>query len=137
MERCWHCSRGFTASRTDSEMAARSASEAYRWAREVPVSIVITDVELPGDEDGRCLTRKLKGDRRIHEVPVAVLANRIIGSVRKAAGDAGCHLITARASPATVLPLVGPLMSRRRRYGQANQRDGTTNTAAATSHATL
>lgn len=96
-------------------LEAQNASEARYWAREVPVSIIITDVELRGDEDGLCLTRKLRGDRRIHHVPVVVLAKSIISSVRKAARDAGCDLITAKASPSTLLPLVELLISRRRR----------------------
>jgi DNA-binding response OmpR family regulator len=96
-------------------LEAHSAAEAYYWAREVPVSIIITDIELPGDEDGLCLTCKLKGDRRIHQVPVVVLADRIISSVRSAARGAGCDLISARASLRNLLPLVDLLISGRRR----------------------
>jgi DNA-binding response OmpR family regulator len=93
-------------------LETQSASEAYCVAREMRVSIIITDIDLPGVEDGFGLTRKLKGDRRLRQMPVAVLADRISDSVRRAAGDAGCDLISTRSSARTLFPLIDLLISR-------------------------
>lgn len=90
-----------------------SASDAYRWACEVAISIVISDVELSGNEDGFSLARRLKADRRIQSVPVLLLVDCITDDVRKAASDAGCHLVATRASEGTLLPLINGLISRR------------------------
>jgi DNA-binding response OmpR family regulator len=102
-------SRGFCALETNN------AGEAYRLASEVPVAIVITDVELAGEEDGFSLTRRLKADPRIHQIPVLILADRIVDSVRQAAHTAGCDLLSRKTCrPRLLLQLIDPLVTCRR-----------------------
>jgi DNA-binding response OmpR family regulator len=99
-------SRGFCA------LEVQSASDAYRWASEVAVSVIVTDAELQGDEDGFCLARKLKGDTRLGHVPVIIVAHRTAEGVREAARQAECHLASTTASARSVSRLISRFASR-------------------------
>lgn len=101
---------------------ARTALDAYRWASEVTVSIIITDVELPGDEDGFHLTRQLKQDDRTRTVPVVAIATRRDKSLRTAARHAGCDLISSTASPRALTRRIERLVSRSRQMQTGNAR---------------
>jgi CheY-like chemotaxis protein len=99
-------SRGFCALETNN------AGAAFRLAAEVVLSIVITHVELTGGDDGFTLTRKLKAHPRIRHIPVLILADRIVDSVREAAHSAGCDLLVGTAcGPRRLLKLIDPLVT--------------------------
>jgi len=73
-------------------LQASSAADAYRMATELPPAAVITDMRLPGEEDGLRLTRRLKDDSRMCHVPVVILTGGVVTHDREAAAHAGCDL---------------------------------------------
>jgi DNA-binding response OmpR family regulator len=57
---------------------AGNAADAYRLAIELAPNIVVTDVVLPGTDDGVALARLLKHDKRTSGVPVIILSGRMV-----------------------------------------------------------
>lgn len=72
---------------------AECADEAYRMALELAPDIVVTDVNLRGDDDGLALTRRLKHDEHTRRLPVVVLSGYVFQRDDDAALQAGCDLV--------------------------------------------
>lgn len=70
-------------------MPAGSAEEAVRLLRTSHPSLVLTDLQLPG-EDGLALTRRLKSDPVTASIPVVALTAHTGPDERSAALAAGC-----------------------------------------------
>jgi CheY-like chemotaxis protein len=77
-------------------LQADSAADAYWLASELMPSAVITDIGLAGNEDGLHLTRRLKGDDRMRDVPVVVLTGYVLTQAQEAAAEAGCDLFVPK-----------------------------------------
>jgi CheY-like chemotaxis protein len=82
---------------------SRTTSEAYTFASSMPLSAIVTEVSMPGDEDGVSLTRRLKQDACLRRLPVVVLTGFVFGSVREACTSAGCDLFLVKPCPPNVL----------------------------------
>jgi len=71
-------------------LQASTATDAFKLASELPPAAVITDVRLAGADDGLALTRRLKEDDCMRDVPVVVLTGYVFTHDREAAARAGC-----------------------------------------------
>ena len=101
----------------------QTAAEAYACALTTPLSAVIVDVRLPGDEDGVDFTRRLKRDPRLGDVPVVVVTGYLSASVRHAAEGAGCDLFVAKPCLPDALVQMITLLIGRSTGGGAHDRD--------------
>jgi CheY-like chemotaxis protein len=79
-----------------STLEASSAREAYEIAFELPPAAIVTDIKLAGDEDGLGLTRRLKHDKRMRDVPVVILTGYVFAHDREAATRSGCDAFVAK-----------------------------------------
>jgi CheY-like chemotaxis protein len=77
-------------------LQADTASDAYRLAAELHPDVVVTCVKLRGQEDGLELTRRIKGDDQMRQVPVVVLSGYVMQTHTDAAAQAGCDLFVAK-----------------------------------------
>lgn len=77
-------------------LQADTASDGYRLATELRPDIVVTCVRLRGQEDGLELTRRIKRDQEIGQVPVVVLSGYVMKGHTDAAAQAGCDLFVAK-----------------------------------------
>ena len=84
------CRNGFCA------LQASTAADAYRLVSELPPAAVVTDVYLSGEEDGLCLTNRLKHDERTRNVPVVILTGCVFPRDREAAERAGCDVFVPK-----------------------------------------
>lgn len=69
---------------------AGSAADGWRLACAQPLAAVITDVYLPGDEDGLQFTQRLKASHHMRHVPVVIVSACTRDHDREAAVKAGC-----------------------------------------------
>ena len=96
-------------------LLAANASDAYRMASELPPAAVVTDVRLPGSEDGLGLTRRLKQNADMRSVPVVLLTGCVFTPDREAAARAGCDLFVAKPClPDALSTVVADLIQQRR-----------------------
>jgi two-component system, cell cycle response regulator DivK len=68
---------------------AGSAGEAWDELRRVTPSLILMDVQLPG-QDGLSLTRELKADPATAGIPIVALTAHAMSGDRELALDAGC-----------------------------------------------
>src|SRR5687767_13585695 len=81
-------------------LQAANARDGYRMAADLAPVVVITDVKLPGDEDGLGLTARLKRDGETRGAAVIVLTAGALDTDRLAAVQAGCdRFITKPCTP--------------------------------------
>lgn len=79
-----------------STLEASTARDAYEMASELPPAAIVTDIKLAGAEDGLGLTRRLKDDRRMRDVPVVILTGYVFAHDREAAARSGCDAFVAK-----------------------------------------
>ena len=92
-------------------LEVQTAAEAYACALKTSLSAVILDVRLSGDEDGLDLTRRLKRDLRLGDVPVVVVTGYLSANVRLLAEGAGCDLFVAKPClPDALVQMITPLI---------------------------
>jgi CheY-like chemotaxis protein len=95
-------------------LQACSAADAYRMASELPPAAIVTDVKLAGTDDGLVLTRRLKQDERMRNVPVVILTGYVFTHDREAAARAGCDLFVSKPClPDALSKVVAGLIERR------------------------
>ena len=68
---------------------AGSADEALDELRRNPPSLILMDVQLPG-QDGLSLTRELKADPNSSRIPIVALTAHAMNGDRELALEAGC-----------------------------------------------
>jgi two-component system, cell cycle response regulator DivK len=68
---------------------AGSAGEALDELRRNPPSLILMDVQLPG-QDGLALTRELKADPKSSGIPIVALTAHAMNGDRELALEAGC-----------------------------------------------
>ncbi|HLK87443.1 MAG TPA: response regulator [Candidatus Binataceae bacterium] len=73
-------------------LAAASGEEMRRLlqAHSEPISLVLMDLKLEGEEDGVMLTRQLRSDERWKSIPIVALTACATGDDLRRAVDAGC-----------------------------------------------
>src|SRR3954468_16945302 len=71
-------------------LQASSASDGFRLATELAADVIITDVRLPGGDDGLRLTTRLKTTDSTARIPVVVLSGYAGRREIEAARQAGC-----------------------------------------------
>ena len=76
-------------------LQAEHAADGYRLATELRPIAVVADVRLPG-EDGLTLTKRLRQDEHVHDVPVIVLTGSASQGDQEAAASAGCDLLLVK-----------------------------------------
>jgi two-component system, cell cycle response regulator DivK len=75
--------------------AARGA-DAYRLAVELRPEILVTELMLPGDEDGLTLTRRVKANPDTRDIHVVVLTAHSFEWHRASAAGAGCDVFLVK-----------------------------------------
>ena len=73
-------------------LTASSGEEMRRLlqAHSEPISLVLMDLKLEGEEDGVMLTRQLRSDERWKSIPIVALTACATGDDLRRAVDAGC-----------------------------------------------
>ena len=77
-------------------LQAATAEDGFRMAADLAPDVVVTDVTLPGPEDGLALTSRLKHDAATRDAVVIVLSGAVSSADRAAAGKAGCDRFLAK-----------------------------------------
>lgn len=94
-------------------LQASTAADAFRLASELSPSVVITDIRLPGADDGLALTTRLKGDGAMHGIPVVILSSDGITAEPGAVTRSGCDLLILKPClPDALSQLAGELIAR-------------------------
>jgi CheY-like chemotaxis protein len=81
----------------------KTAADAYQVAANVRLSAVVTEVSLPGQDDGLTLVKRLRQEAKLRQLPVAVLTGFVFGNVRQESASAGCDLFILKPCPPEVL----------------------------------
>jgi DNA-binding response OmpR family regulator len=84
-------------------LQAENAADAYRLATELRPEVMITEVRLPGPENGLCLTRRLKEDTNTRNVRVVILSSEGQGVDTGTATAAMCDLFVRKPCPPAAL----------------------------------
>jgi len=74
-----------------STLSAANGMEAWRILRQQPVDLVVTDLEMPG-MDGLELSRRIRNDPDLSDLPVIVVSNRSSPEDQEAARQAGADV---------------------------------------------
>jgi two-component system, sensor histidine kinase len=77
-------------------LQAARAADAYRLAVELCPEILVTELSLPGEEDGLTLTRRIKANPDTHDIRVVVLTVHSFDRDRESAIRAGCDLFLVK-----------------------------------------
>src|SRR5688500_9714283 len=77
-------------------LQAARAADAYRLAVELCPEILVTELSLPGDEDGLTLTRRVKANPATRDIRVVVLTAHSLDQDRASAVGAGCDLFLVK-----------------------------------------
>jgi len=77
-------------------LQAATARDGFRLAADLAPAVVVTDIKLPGSEDGLALTSRLKHDSATRDSFVIVLSAAIFDTDRAAASEAGCDRFLAK-----------------------------------------
>jgi CheY-like chemotaxis protein len=82
-------------------LQAATAYDGFRMAADLAPAVVVTDIKLPGGEDGLALTARLKHDAATRAAAVIVLSAAVFPKDRTAASKAGCdRFLTKPCLPA-------------------------------------
>ncbi len=102
----WFQRLGFTTLQADN------ADDGYRLAVEQSPEVVITELRLPGKEDGLVLTRRLKEHRFERAVRVVILSSPVQGADDAIRGS-GCDLhLVKPCLPQALVTAVAHLLAR-------------------------
>jgi len=77
-------------------LQAETAVDGFEMALKYFPAVIVTDIAMPGAEDGFTLVRRLKQDARVARTPVIVLTGHAFEVHREEAHRARCDLFLAK-----------------------------------------
>jgi two-component system, cell cycle response regulator DivK len=77
-------------------LQAANAHDGFRLSADLLPAVIVTDIKLPGQEDGLELTARLKGAADTRDAAIIVLSASAIEHYRQAASLAGCDRFIAK-----------------------------------------
>jgi len=80
-------------------LQCRTADEALRMASELVPDVIVTDVAMPGEQDGFWLVTRLKGQAETRRIPVIVVTGHTFAVHRELAVRAGCQKFLPKPCP--------------------------------------
>jgi len=96
-------------------LQASSASDGFRLATELAADVIITDVRLPGGDDGLRLTTRLKTTDSTAHIPIVVLSGYPDRAEIEAATRAGCDRVVPKpCGPDRLAAIAASLIARGR-----------------------
>jgi DNA-binding response OmpR family regulator len=88
-----------------------TAADAYRQAVELRPVVVVTEISLNGTEDGLSLTRRIKRNEQMRDLPVVIVTGLGSDRYRDAALEAGCDLFILKPClPDELLARLSPFL---------------------------
>lgn len=89
----------YLATRGYCTLQAATADDGFRMAADLAPAFIVTDITLPGAENGLALTSRLKQDAATRDAIVIVLSGAVFPADRAAASKAGCDRFLAKPCP--------------------------------------
>lgn len=105
-------------------LQAESSVDGFEMAVKYFPEVIVTDVAMPGAEDGFALVRRLKQDARVGRTPVIVLTGHAFEVHRDEAHRAQCDLFLAKPClPSDLEGAIRELLSQSSKSKQVTVRD--------------
>lgn len=93
-------------------LLAATAEDAYRLAAELEPSVIVTTIDLAGDQNGFDFVQRVRRSESMAGVPTVILTRHVSAAISAAAAGLQCTLLASCGTnlPDALAALVGQLM---------------------------